>query len=196
MNTQALQGYLPQWVMDQVPTLIEKYKINTSVRMAHFLSQCAHESSGFKALSENLNYSAAGLMSVFRKYFDAESAKQYARQPERIANRVYANRMGNGDEESGDGWRYRGRGVIQLTGKNNYKAFAGHIRSDVVANPDTVSKKYALDSAAWWWSSNRMNAVADKGDVVAVTKRVNGGTNGLSDRQRKYKEIITLLERP
>lgn len=196
MNTQALQGYLPQWVVDQVPTLIEKYKINTPVRMAHFLSQCAHESSGFKALSENLNYSASGLMSVFRKYFDAESAKQYARQPERIANKVYANRMGNGDEESGDGWRYRGRGVIQLTGKNNYKAFAGHIKSDVVANPDTVSKKYALDSAAWWWSSNRMNAVADRGDVVAVTKRVNGGTNGLSDRQRKYKEIITLLERP
>lgn len=196
MNTQALQGYLPQWVVDQVPTLIEKYKINTPVRMAHFLSQCAHESSGFKALSENLNYSASGLMSVFRKYFDAESAKQYARQPERIANKVYANRMGNGDEESGDGWRYRGRGVIQLTGKNNYKAFAGHIKSDVVANPDTVSKKYALDSAAWWWSSNRINAVADRGDVVAVTKRVNGGTNGLSDRQRKYKEVITLLERP
>ena len=173
-------------------------EINSKLRKAHFLSQCAHESGNFTFLSENLNYSADGLLKIFPKYFDKALALSYARNPQKIANRVYANRMGNGDEKSGDGWKFKGRGYIQLTGKNNYVAFGKAINEDIAANPDLVATKYPLLSAAWFWSSNSLNALADKGaddaSVTAITKRVNGGTIGLPDRIKHFKEYYTLLK--
>lgn len=160
------------------------YNITTPLRIAHFLAQVVHESAHMKATVENLNYSSTGLLKVFPKYFKSEAqAAQYARKPEKIANRVYANRMGNGDEASGDGYRYRGRGLIQLTGKNNYQAFSKWMGEDVVANPDLVADPLAAYSAVFYWDTNGLSRLADLDDIVAVTKRINGGTIGLSDRQ-------------
>ena len=173
------------------------FNITTNLRLAHFLSQCGHESGGFKAVSENLNYSADGLVKIFGKYFNSSTAAGYARNPEKIANRVYSSRMGNGDEASGEGWKFRGRGYIQLTGKSNYTAFDKMVEDDIIATPDLIATKYPLASAAFFFDSNKLWAVCDKGAgadaVTAVTKRVNGGTIGLADRQKHFNEYYALL---
>jgi putative chitinase len=172
-----------------------KREINTPVRQAMFLSQLAHESGNFRFVVENLNYSADALRRVFGKYFPTEAlANEYARQPERIANRVYASRMGNGDEASGDGWKYRGRGLIQLTGKNNYASFSMQADNNALVEPDLVAQpELAVDSAGWFWTTNRLNQLSDTGDVKAVTRRINGGFNGLADREAKYNKLIVML---
>jgi putative chitinase len=174
------------------------YKL-TPIRAAHFFAQCAHESGNFKAFSENLNYGAKGLLGVFKKYFpDEATALRYERKPEMIANRVYANRMGNGDEASGDGWKYRGRGAIQLTGKNNYQAFTNYINdSEVMSNPDVVASKYSFESALFFFESNRLWSICDKGVsdavILELTRRINGGTHGLEDRNEKTKRYAAML---
>lgn len=175
--------------------ILPQNNIDTPLRICHFLAQIIHESGHLKSNSENLNYSAKALISVFGKYFktDAESEK-YARKPEMIANKVYANRMGNGNEVSGDGWKYRGRGLIQLTGKTNYINCGKDLNIDIVNNPDLLLEpKYSLLSACWFWNKNSLNTFADKDDIIAITKKINGGTNGLSDRQKNLyiaKSII------
>lgn len=194
----ALKGHVPQAVIDAIPDTAARFGITTPLRLAHFLAQCGHESGGFKATQENLNYSAKGLCGIFRKYFPSVTvAMQYERKPEKIANRVYANRMGNGNEASGEGWKHRGRGYIQLTGKENYKAFDATVPEDILANPDLVATKYALASAAFFFKKNGLWAICDRGagmdTVTAVTKRVNGGTIGLADRQKHFNEFYHLL---
>ena len=196
MNTSNLK--LNTKIMAEMPLVIEKFGINNPLRMAHFLAQCSHESINFTAVKENLNYSAKALMGTFKKYFPTlELALQYERKPEKIGNKVYANRMGNGDEASGDGFNFRGRGYIQLTGKNNYKAFSDFIGEDCVANPDLIATKYPLASAAFFFNNNNLWSICDKGDtsndVLAVTKRVNGGTNGLAERQSNFDLYNSLL---
>ena len=191
MKLEALSKKLPASVMEEVPVIIEKFGIDGPLRLSHFLSQCAHESGNFKFLKENLNYSADGLRKVFPKYFPTlEAANKYAKQPEKIANKVYGSRMGNGDEASGDGFKFRGRGYIQLTGKDNYAAFDKFVDDDIIANPDLVATKYPLTSAAFFFHKNNLWSVCDKGHshdvVVSVTKRVNGGINGLDDRQKNF----------
>ena len=167
----------------------------TDNQAAHFFGQCAHESAAFTVFSENLNYSADGLTKIFKKYFPTiASTTGYARQPEKIANKVYANRMGNGAEASGDGWKFRGRGPIQLTGKDNYTAFAAAVqRPDVLTNPDLVVGELAFESALWFFRKNGLLAIADKGVtdaiITQITKRVNGGTHGLDDRLKKTKQF-------
>lgn len=176
---------------------MEKYGIDTPLRQAHFLAQVAHESAGFSVTVENLNYSAKALRSVFGKYFpDDASANAYARKPEKIANKVYANRMGNKDEASGDGWRYRGRGLIQLTGKSNYMNFSARYYKDqrLVSKPDAVAEpELAAMSAASFWHQNNINRFADQDDLKAVTKAVNGGYHGLDDRAKWLKKIKEIL---
>jgi putative chitinase len=198
IDLSKLEGHIPSEVINQIPDTMETFKIHTPLRLAHFLAQCGHESAGFKATEENLNYSSKALLAVFGKYFDDETAEQYHRKPEMIANRVYANRMDNGDEDSGDGWKYRGRGYIQLTGKHNYSKFNESVEDDVVESPELVKEKYPLLSAAWFWSSNGLNRLADGGDtdevVTKVTKRVNGGTIGLEDRIKHFHEYYELLK--
>ena len=199
MDINKLKGHVPDAVITQIPSVMTTFKIDTALRLSHFLAQCGHESAGFKAVQENLNYGAKGLLGIFKKYFPTEAkALQYERKPEKIANLVYGGRMGNGDEVSGDGYKFRGRGYIQLTGKNNYAAFGKAINEDITANPDLVATKYPLLSAAWFWSSNGLNTLADKGaddaSVTAITKRVNGGTIGLPDRIKHFKEYYTLLK--
>jgi putative chitinase len=197
LNLEKLKGHIPEAVIAQIPTVMEKFQINTPLRLAHFLAQCGHESGGFKATQENLNYSADGLKKIFPKYFPGNIAESYARNPEKIASKVYGGRMGNGGEETKEGYKFRGRGYIQLTGKENYTSFAKSIGEDTVANPDLVATKYALASAGWFFSKNGLNAIADKGaddaTVTAVTKRVNGGTIGLPDRIKHFKEYYHLL---
>ena len=199
MNLEKLKGHIPDSVIAQLPDVISTYKIDTALRLAHFLAQTGHESAQFKAVSENLNYGAKGLRGIFGKYFPTDAlAAAYERKPEKIANKVYASRMGNGDEASGDGYKYRGRGYIQLTGKDNYKAFDATVPEDITANPDLVATQYPLLSAAWFWNKNGLNAIADKGaddaTVTSVTKRVNGGTIGLPDRIKHFKEYYTPLK--
>jgi putative chitinase len=189
---------IPSPVMDEIMLVTEKFGITNSLRLSHFLSQCAHESGNFKLVRENLNYSADGLLKIFPKYFkDKATADAYARKPEKIANRVYANRMGNGDEASGDGFKYAGKGYIQLTGKDNYKQFSDFIGEDCVANPDLVATKYPLASAAFFFQKNKLWDICDKGAtpeiVTAVTKRVNGGTHGLDDRLAKFNTFNSIL---
>jgi putative chitinase len=198
LKLDKLKGHVPQVVIDSIPEVASKFGINTPLRVAHFLAQCGHESGGFRVTQENLNYSAKGLMGIFKKYFPSEAiANQYARQPQKIANKVYANRMANGSEASGDGYKFRGRGYIQLTGRDNYTQFGKAIGEDIVNNPDSVSTKYALASAAWFWSKNGLNKLADGGAtdsvVTSITKRVNGGTIGLPDRIKHFKEYYHLL---
>lgn len=170
----------------------EEFGIDTPYRIAGFISNVAHESGGFKFVSENLNYSAASLMRVWSSRFPTlEIAQRYAMNPEKIANRAYADRMGNGDEASGDGWKYRGRGLIQLTGKNNYVAYSLACDNEALQYPDIVAEpKYAAESAGWFWNVNRLNALADAQDVVGMCKRINGGLNGLDDRQMKYAKVM------
>jgi putative chitinase len=199
MKIDKLKGHIPDTVLTQIPLVMEKFQINTPLRLCHFLAQCGHESGNFKAVSENLNYGAKGLLGTFKKYFPTEAkAKEYERKPEKIANLVYANRMGNGTESSGDGFKFRGRGYIQLTGKDNYAAFDKVVEENITENPDLVATKYPLLSAAWFWNSRALNTLADKGatdtDVTAITKKVNGGTIGLPDRIKHFKEFYELLK--
>jgi len=171
---------------EAVNACLQRYEMNTPLRATHFLAQIAHESGGFRYVEENLKYSAQALRSVFSKYFQDDAiASDYARQPQKIANRVYANRMGNGSELSGDGWRYRGRGLIQLTGKSNYTQYADARQVDVVQTPGLVATDpiLATDVAGWYWKSRDLNRYADSDDIRAITKRINGGYNGLEDRQ-------------
>ncbi len=198
LKLEKLKGHIPDAVIAQIPDTASKFNINTPLRLAHFLAQCGHESGGFKVTQENLNYSAKGLMGIFKKYFPTQQlAEAYQRQPQKIANKVYASRMDNGSEASGDGFKFRGRGYIQLTGRANYTAFGKAINEDIANNPDVVSGKYALLSAAWFWSKNGLNTLADGGAgdqvVTSITKRVNGGTIGLPDRIKHFKEYYHLL---
>lgn len=198
LKLDKLKGHIPDAVISMIPDTAAKFDINTPLRLAHFLAQCGHESGGFRATQENLNYSAKGLNGIFKKYFPTEAAAAaYARNPQKIANKVYANRMDNGSEASGDGYKFRGRGYIQLTGRANYTLFGKAIGEDIANNPDVVSGKYALLSAAWFWSKNGLNKLADGGAtdsvVTSITKRVNGGTIGLADRIKHFKEYYHLL---
>ena len=198
LKLDKLKGHIPDAVIAMIPDTAAKFQINTPLRLAHFLAQCGHESGGFKATQENLNYSAKGLNGIFKKYFPTlESALPYERKPEKIANKVYGGRMGNGLEASGEGYKFRGRGYIQLTGKENYTAFGKAIGEDILANPDKVASTYALLSAAWFFSKNGLHKMADGGAtdavVTSITKRVNGGTIGLADRIKHFKEYYHLL---
>lgn len=196
LNIQNLKGHIPDNVIAQIPDTADKFKINTPLRLAHFLSQCGHESNNFTAVSENLNYGAKGLLGIFKKYFPTEAkAKEYERKPEKIANLVYGGRMGNGPEASGDGYKFRGRGYIQLTGKDNYKAFGAAIGVNITDNPDLVATTYPLLSAAWFFQRclPKCDAGATDEVVTSVTKCVNGGTIGLPDRLKHFKEYYSLL---
>jgi len=193
-----LQGHLPVAVLSEIPLIMQKFGIENRLRLSHFLAQTAHESGNFKHTVENMNYSADGLLKIFSKYFkDRATAEMYARKPEMIGSRVYANRMGNGDEASKEGFKFRGRGYIQLTGKDNYKQFTDFIGEDCIANPDLVATKYPLTSAAFFFNKNGIWSLCDKGatknEIVAVTKRVNGGTIGLDDRIHHFEKIHQLL---
>jgi len=198
MNLEKLKGHVPDNVIIQIPGVMEKFEINTPLRLAHFLAQCGHESGGFRLVKENLNYSAKGLMGIFKKYFPTEAlAKQYERKPEKIANKVYSSRMGNGDETSGDGAKFCGRGFIQLTGKTNYQAFFKSIGADINTDPTLVATQYPLASAAWFFNKNGLHKIADGGAtdavVTSITKRVNGGTIGLPDRIKHFNEFYAVL---
>lgn len=198
LSIEKLKGHIPDAVIAQIPDTAKKFNITNNLRLAHFLAQCGHESGGFKAVSENLNYSADGLKKIFGKYFPGNLNESYAKQPEKIASRVYGGRMGNGDEASKEGYKFRGRGFIQLTGKANYTNFTKFIGEDCISNPDLVSTKYPLASAAFFFDSNKLWSICDKGaddaTVTAVTKRVNGGTIGLPDRIKHFKEYYNLLK--
>jgi putative chitinase len=194
----ALKGHVPQAVIDAIPDTAARFGITTPLRLAHFLAQCGHESGGFRATQENLNYSAKGLCGIFRKYFPSVTlAMQYERKPEKIANKVYGNRMGNGNEASGEGWKYRGRGYIQLTGKENYMAFDATVPEDITSNPDLVATKYALASAAFFFKKNSLWGICDQGAsdevIKKLTKRINGGQIGILDRIKHFKEFYHLL---
>jgi len=199
LKLENLRGHIPEAVINQIPDTAARFELNTPLRLAHFLAQCGHESGGFKATQENLNYSANGLKGIFGKYFkEAGLAEQYQRNPQKIASRVYGGRMGNGPESTGDGYKFRGRGYIQLTGKDNYTAFGRAINEDLTVNPDKVATQYALLSAAWFFTKNGLHKLADGGAtdavVTQITKRVNGGTIGLPDRIKHFKEYYNLLK--
>ena len=198
LNLAGLAGKIPDAVLAQIPAAAAEFKIKSNLRLAHFLAQCALESAGFTATVENLNYSAQRLLQIFPKYFKNVDVNAYARNPQKIGSRVYANRMGNGDEASGDGFRYRGRGYIQLTGKNNYTSFTGFVGEDCVANPDLVATKYPLASAAFFFNSNKIWTLCDQGandaTVTKVTKAVNGGTHGLAERQQNFRKFWQALK--
>ena len=198
MDINKLKGHIPDSVIAMLPDTMAKFELNTPLRLAHFLAQAGHESGGFKAVNENLNYGAKGLLGIFKKYFPTEAkAALYERKPEKIANLVYGGRMGNGVEATGDGYKFRGRGFIQLTGRDNYVAFSKAINEDLTMNPDLVATKYPLLSAAWFFHKNGLHKMADGGAtdavVTSVTKRVNGGTIGLADRIKHFKEYYSLL---
>lgn len=188
--------YVDHW-HEALAQLLPDYEINTAQRIAAFIAQCAHESGGFMVLKENLNYRPESLVKLFGKYFDLPTAQRYCAMPnkqEAIANRIYANRMGNGPEESGDGYKYCGRGLIQLTGKSNYQAFADSLE----ISPDEASEylrtfEGAAQSACWFWENNNLNQFADKGDILMLTKRINGGTIGLEDRIKHYNHALHVL---
>ena len=197
ISQEFLSQFAPHLKLEatEVNNLLASYEITSSNRLAGFFAQCAHESIDFKCKEENLNYSASGLCKVFKKYFpNEESAKPYARNPQKIANKVYANRMGNGDENSGEGYKYRGRGYIQLTGKSNYEGFAKAIgKSLEEAVKYCESEQGALESALYFWNREQCNSLCDKDDITALTKRINGGTNGLEDRKERYEAIKAFL---
>jgi putative chitinase len=197
MITSQLKLKLPTKVLDELPSVIDTFKIDNINKLTHFLAQCAHESGNFKFVKENLNYSADGLLKVFPKYFSKDTAEIAARKPEVIANIVYSNRMGNGDRASGDGWKYIGRGFIQLTGKSNYAAFGKYIGVDLIANPELVETKYPLTSAAWYFEVRKLWSIAEQGideeTIKKITKLINGGTHGLADRISKTKTINSFL---
>jgi putative chitinase len=189
--------YIDHW-FHALSQLLPDYEINTPKRIAAFMAQCAHESGGFTALKENLNYKPATLRKLFGKYFPTdELAEEYCSKPNKqaaIANRVYASRMGNGDEASGDGYKYCGRGLIQLTGKSNYVAFADSLEiTPEEASEYLATFEGAAQSACWFWETNNLNALADKGDILTMTKRINGGTIGLEDRIKHYEEALHIF---
>jgi putative chitinase len=186
--------YVDHWY-DALSQALPDYDIDTPQRISAFIAQCAHESGNFRFLKENLNYKAESLMRVWPHYFPTmEVAKQYAHNQEKIANRAYANRMGNGDEASGDGFRYCGRGLIQLTGKNNYQSFADSIQTPVEQITEYLATfEGAVQSACWFWESNNLNNYADNGDIVTITKKINGGTLGLDDRTVRYQRALKIL---
>jgi putative chitinase len=200
LTQEKLQLILPkikdinQWFIP-LSELLPAHDINTKSRISTFLAQCIHESNGFKVLEENLNYRATGLRKVFKKYFPTdEFALLYEHKPEMIANRVYANRMGNGPETSGDGYKYHGRGIIQLTGKNNYLLLSLDIQMPIDDLPMYLITPYgAIHSACWFWNKNKLNKYADENDMITITKKINGGFNGLEDRIKHYNHILTIL---
>jgi putative chitinase len=197
LNINKLKGHIPDSVIAQIPETALKFGITNNLRLAHFLAQCSHESGGFKVVKENLNYSADGLKKIFPKYFPGNLSESYAKNPEKIASKVYASRMGNGDESTKEGYKFSGKGYIQLTGKENYTNFAKFIGEDTVSNPDLVATKYPLASAAFFFNTNKLWSICDKGadiaTITAVTKRVNGGTIGLEDRIKHFNEFYKLL---
>jgi putative chitinase len=200
ITEQQLQSCLPSnrsvsaWY-PIVATTLTKYSITTLNRVAAFLAQTAHESMDWNILQENLNYSENGLLVTFGKYFNSTTAAQYARQPQKIANRVYANRMGNGPESSGDGWKYRGRGLIQTTGKSNYQSTGATMGQDLLNNPDLLmAHAGALESACVFWSKNNLNALADAGNIRSITIHINGGTLGLAERESNYARNLKVLQ--
>ena len=186
--------YVSQWY-HALNMILPDYNIDTPARVAAFIAQCAHESANFKFLQENLNYRAESLMKTWPSRFNSlDMARQYAHQPEKIANKVYASRMGNNDEASGDGWRYLGRGLIQLTGKDNYSRFAQSIDTPLEEIPDYLKTfEGAVQSACWFWETNNLNQWADAGDILTLTKRINGGTIGLEDRKKHYAHALHVL---
>lgn len=191
-----LKGHLPDNIYDQISGILS-FGIDGPKRLSNFLGQASHESANFSVFTENLNYSAHGLLTTFSKYFNITTAAQYEKQPERIANRVYANRMGNGDEQSGDGYRYRGRGALQTTGKNNYDTLGKFLGVDLITNPELVATEYQLASAAFFFKNNGLWVICDKGidtdTITQLTKRINGGDNGLSDRIQKTQNFYNIL---
>jgi putative chitinase len=198
IKLENLKGHIPDAVISQITDTAAKFELNTPLRLAHFLAQCSHESMGFKVVNENLNYSAKGLLGVFKKYFPSQSlAEQYEKKPELIASKVYGGRMGNGPEVTKEGYKFRGRGYIQLTGKDNYISFGKAINEDLTTNPDKVATHYPLLSAAWFFTKNGLHKIADQGPtnevVTQITKRVNGGIIGLPDRIKHFKEYYDLL---
>ena len=189
--------YIEHW-HEALCKIMPDYEINTKLRVAAFLAQCAHESGNFRAIKENLNYRPATLRKLFSKYFPTDAlAAQYCAMPnkqEAIANRIYANRMGNGPEESGDGYRYCGRGLIQLTGKDNYTRYAQSLEISVEeASEHLTTFEGCVQSACWFWEANNLNQWADKGDILTLTKRINGGTIGLEDRIKHYNHALHVL---
>lgn len=208
INLSVLKGHIPDSVLSQIPDTAKKFGITNNLRLAHFLSQCGHESGGFKTVTENLNYRLDSLVSVFKHDFDTNKdkvisvnekvkAESLVGHPDKIANFVYANQNGNGNEVSGDGWKFRGRGYIQLTGRANYQNFTKFIGEDCIKNPDIVATKYPLSSAAFFFNSNNLWKICDKGSdkktITELTKRVNGGDNGLDDRIKHFNEYYNLL---
>ena len=198
LKLENLKGHIPDAVLDQIPDVAKKFNITNPLRLAHFLAQASHESAGFKAVQENLNYSADGLKKIFPKYFPGNLAEGYAKNPEKIASKVYGSRMGNGDETTKEGYKFRGRGFLQTTGKENYKKLGDFLGVNLIESPDLVATKYPLASAAFFFDSNKLWTICDKGadeaTVTAVTKRVNGGTIGISDRIKHFKEYFGLLK--
>lgn len=196
--TEKLKGVIPDKVLAELNQISAKFNINTPLRLAHFLAQAAHESGDFKAVNENLNYSAARLKKVFPKYFPGNLNESYGGNPEKIGSRIYGSRMGNGDEATKEGYKFRGRGYIQLTGKDNYTKFTKFIGEDCVANPDLVATKYPLASAAFFFNSNNLWTSCDKGDseavLIEVTKRVNGGTIGIDHRRQLFNKYWSILK--
>lgn len=196
MNSELLSqiGINPSWLPHMVYTF-DIYQINNPNRIAGFIGQTAHESNNYKTLQENLNYSANGLITVWPVRFpNFDIANEYARQPEKIANKAYANRMGNGDEDSGDGWRYRGRGIIQITGRDNYEKLSDALGQNFLGEPDLLLEpRWAVMSAGWFWNSRKLNELCDKQDWVLLTQRINGGLHGINDRTAKIKRTLALL---
>lgn len=198
LNINKLKGHIPDSVLSQIDETAKKFNITSNLRLAHFLSQCSHESGNFTITSENLYYSAERLKKIFEDYFPGNLAESYAKQPEKIASRVYGNRMGNGNEGTKDGYKFRGRGFLQLTGKNNYSDFSRFIGEDCITNPDLVSTRYPLASAAYFFNSNGIWGICDRGSdesvIKSVTRKVNGGLNGIDDRIKKFKNFYNLLK--
>lgn len=197
LDLSKLKGHVPNFVIEQIPNTVTKFNVTNTLRLSHFLAQCGHESGGFKITKENLHYSANRLKIIFPKYFPGTLNESYSKNPEKIASRVYANRMGNGDELSKDGYKFRGAGYLQLTGKDNFKSFGKFIGEDMISNPELVATKYPLESAAFFFNSNKLWTICDKGSdistITALTKKINGGTIGLDDRIKYFKKFYKLL---
>ncbi len=198
VDLDKLKGHISDNILGQLPEVIDKFGIDSVLRLSHFISQCSHESGNFTRTKENMNYSVDGLLKTFGKYFNSTNVESYARQPEKIGSKVYANRLGNGDEASKEGYKYSGKGYIQLTGKNNYKAFGDVIKVDLIKNPDLVATDYPLLSAAWFFQVNNILPICDLGSTIEVitkvTKRINGGTINLDKRIEEFNKFYNILK--